>query len=187
MTLTKITNFTRFARLKNNFNKNESGHGIAARQTIDTHYSIHTHTYIYILQMTFSVFQYRLRTWEGNPVAIFLTGLISGYVTFFPMMMMSDSGTRLALTAATMGMYGCILLFVGGIVGALVKRWTALLPGAILAMSAIAVLTPSFSIVPVILLGYCLMPVRKKPNEALLNHAIDGDVEDTSVPIPTID
>jgi hypothetical protein len=64
--------------------------------------------------------------------SIFITGLSLGFITFIPNGMMRDSGTTLAVRFSNIGLIASFLFIVGGIVGAIFKKWSALLPGTIL-------------------------------------------------------
>jgi hypothetical protein len=72
-------------------------------------------------------------------IAIGCTGLILGVITFFPNIMMSDSGTRAAYMAANVGSLASLLFVIGGCVGACWGRWVALLPGVILQIAVFAI------------------------------------------------
>lgn len=68
-----------------------------------------------------------------------VVGILVGLVTFFPNLMMSDSGTPAARRAATCGMLASLFFVLGGIIGAVYGRpwygWFWLLPGLILQIS----------------------------------------------------
>jgi hypothetical protein len=72
-------------------------------------------------------------------IAIGCTGLIVGLVTYGPNIMMSDSGTRAAYAAASVGSLASLLFVIGGCVGACWGRWVALLPGVILQIAVFAI------------------------------------------------
>jgi hypothetical protein len=74
-------------------------------------------------------------------IAIGCTGLILGVITYAPNIMMSDSGTRAAYMAASVGSLASLLFVIGGCVGACWGRWVALLPAMILQI-AVFVIVP---------------------------------------------
>jgi hypothetical protein len=63
--------------------------------------------------------------------SIFITGLSLGFITFIPNGMMRDSGTTLAVRFSNIGLSASFLFIVGGVVGAIFKKWSALLPGTL--------------------------------------------------------
>jgi hypothetical protein len=77
-----------------------------------------------------------------NPerLVIFAVGFMLGLVTFAPNVMMSDAGTAEANRNANIGITASLLFVVGGIVGAILHTWIALLPAAILQVIALALL-----------------------------------------------
>jgi hypothetical protein len=75
----------------------------------------------------------------GKRIAIGGTGLILGAITLLPNFMMSDSGTRAAHKASSVGVLASLLFVIGGCVGACWGRWVALLPAVILQIAAIAI------------------------------------------------
>ena len=74
-----------------------------------------------------------------NRILIAVIGIGLGLVLFIPNAMMCDSGTKVALLAAYIGMAACVSFVVGGIVGAIYQKWYCLLPGLILQISAFVV------------------------------------------------
>jgi hypothetical protein len=68
-----------------------------------------------------------------NRAAVALVGVLLGLLTFFPNVMMSDSGTTAAQLAAGLGVLASFLMALGGIVGAVrgspAAGWFWLLPG----------------------------------------------------------
>ena len=65
-----------------------------------------------------------------NRIAIAVVGIGWGVVMIWPNAMMCDSGTRLAVTVAYIGITACILLVIRGFVGLFSNiGWWALLPG----------------------------------------------------------
>lgn len=67
-------------------------------------------------------------------------GVFFGLILAWPMMMMCASGKALQLTVSYLGTFGCLFLVIGGILGALMKRWIALLPGTVLVLIALILL-----------------------------------------------
>jgi hypothetical protein len=76
----------------------------------------------------------------GMQCSIFLTGISIGLLLFGPNIMMCDSGTDRANAAANLGVWACVLFIGGGIVGGILNRWSALLPGVICQLLAFTVL-----------------------------------------------
>ena len=76
----------------------------------------------------------------GMQSSIFLTGISIGLLLFFPNVMMCDSGTARANAAANLGVLACVLFIGGGIVGGILNRWSALLPGVVCQLLAFTVL-----------------------------------------------
>lgn len=79
-------------------------------------------------------------------------------------------------TTSVVGIIGSILLLIGGIVGASIKRWITLLPGTILILTALAVSVQPILWVPavlaILLLLYCLktgMSDRKDEHSNLMD------------------
>jgi hypothetical protein len=70
--------------------------------------------------------------------SILVTGILLGLITIFPNGMMSDSGSTLAVTFSSIGVIASFSFIVGGIVGAISKKWSALLPGTILQLVALS-------------------------------------------------
>jgi hypothetical protein len=70
--------------------------------------------------------------------SILVTGLSLGFITFMPNGMMSDDGSTLAVTFSSIGLCASFSFIVGGIVGAISKKWSALLPGTILQLVALS-------------------------------------------------
>jgi hypothetical protein len=70
--------------------------------------------------------------------SILVTGILIGLITFFPNGMMSDSGSILAVTFSSIGLCASFSFIVGGIRGAISKKWSALLPGTILQLVALS-------------------------------------------------
>jgi hypothetical protein len=56
-------------------------------------------------------------------LCILFTGMCLGFMTFMPNAMMSDSGTRLAVTFSGVGLTASLLFCVAGVVGAVTKKW----------------------------------------------------------------
>lgn len=71
--------------------------------------------------------------------AILLVGIMVGFVTFMPNAMMSDSGTKKAGRAASLGMIASALFVCGGVVGGILNDWRALVPGLIFQVLAFVV------------------------------------------------
>jgi hypothetical protein len=67
----------------------------------------------------------------ANRLGIAATGVVIAVTFAMPNMMMSDSGSPKALRAARWGINACLCFFVGGIVGAFLNTWKALLPGVL--------------------------------------------------------
>jgi hypothetical protein len=109
-------------------------------------------------------------------LSILVIGVFWGVALFMPMGMLSDSGTTMAVTVSTIGVFGCIFLLTGGIIGAITKRWIALVPGTVLAVAAMTPALPPLAIV-IIMLLYCFYsnykPKRKNDQEEL----DEGDVD----------
>jgi hypothetical protein len=100
-------------------------------------------------------------------IAILLIGGYCGVLLFLSIgiiFMEDDSSHPMTPTMAMIGWIGSILLLIGGIVGAYVKRWIILLPGTILVLVALAssILPYLWAAVAIsmLLLIHCLMPVR---------------------------
>ena len=79
-------------------------------------------------------------------------------------------------TTTVVGIIGSILLLIGGIVGASMKRWITLLPGTILVLTALALSIQPILWVPavmaILLLLYCLktgMSDRKDEHSNLMD------------------
>jgi hypothetical protein len=70
--------------------------------------------------------------------SILVTGILIGLISIFPNGMMSDSGSILAVTFSSIGLCASFSFIVGGIVGAISKKWSALLPGTILQLVALS-------------------------------------------------
>jgi hypothetical protein len=72
----------------------------------------------------------------ANRVAVACIGLLLGLLTFFPNMMMSDSGTTRAISASYIGLLASASMILGGIVGAVRGSpwagWCWLIPGVAL-------------------------------------------------------
>ena len=99
-------------------------------------------------------------------LSIFVVGILSGLVLFFPMGMMGDSGTRLAITLSSIGVIGSLFLIIGGIVGTMTKRWIALVPGTIFILIALTPALPPFAIMAVLLIYCCYVkPTRSKHDD----------------------
>lgn len=71
-------------------------------------------------------------------VFIFGTGIGTASVSMMGNVMMSDSGTKTANLAASIGIVASFTYLIGGTVGALHHTWYGLLPGTILQLSAFA-------------------------------------------------
>lgn len=83
-----------------------------------------------------------LQPWCGTRLCVLLTGFCVGILTFFPNMMMSDSGTDAAYRQATIGAIASICFIIGGIVGAAncfpsKSPWYCLLPAVVLQILAL--------------------------------------------------
>jgi hypothetical protein len=115
-------------------------------------------------------------TWTGltKRLLILLVGLGTAFA-LLPIGMMADSGTTLANVGAGLGVYGVLLLAVGGIVGFIVKRWIALLPGAVLVLSALSIPLPPLFLVVILLLYYCLKPTRSNQGETVSLTVVDAE------------
>lgn len=59
----------------------------------------------------------------AHRLCILFTGLFLGFATFMPNGMMSDSGTRLAVICANIGIWASVFFCVAGVVGAITKKW----------------------------------------------------------------
>lgn len=80
--------------------------------------------------------------WCGTRLCVLLTGVFVGILTFFPNMMMVDSGTDVAYRQATIGAIASICFIIGGIVGAAncfpsKSPWYCLLPAVELQILAL--------------------------------------------------
>lgn len=79
-----------------------------------------------------------------NRIAVVSVGCILGMITLMPNLMMSDSGTSMAITATYVGVVASGCMVVGGIVGAVRSTpwagWFWLLPGVGIEILLIATL-----------------------------------------------
>ena len=97
--------------------------------------------------------------------------------SFMIIFMEDDRGSRsISETTTMVGIIGSILLLIGGIVGASMKRWITLLPGTILVLTALAVSIQPIVWVPavmaILLLLYCIktgMSDRKDEHSNLMD------------------
>jgi hypothetical protein len=94
--------------------------------------------------------------------------------------MEGDGPHAMTMTMATMGLIGSVLLFIGGIVGAYMKRWITLLPGTILIMICLAtsMSKPTLWVVVVLailVLLHCLKSFKHDPNVEHSNLMEDFD------------
>ena len=94
----------------------------------------------------------------------------------FMIIFMEDDRGSVSETTTMVGIIGSILLLIGGIVGASMKRWITLLPGTILILTALAVSIQPIMWVPavmaILLLLYCLktgMSDRKDEHSNLMD------------------
>ena len=94
----------------------------------------------------------------------------------FMIIFMEDDRGSVSETTTMVGIIGSILLLIGGIVGASMKRWITLLPGTILVLTALAVSIQPILWVPavlaILLLLYCLktgMSDRKDEHSNLMD------------------
>ena len=74
--------------------------------------------------------QYGMMIRYCKKLLILCTGGFLGVILFFPYGMMTDSGTRVAIIVANIGIITCILFCIGGCVGFVTGNWSALLPAA---------------------------------------------------------
>jgi hypothetical protein len=66
-------------------------------------------------------------------IAILVVGVLLGFITAGPNIMMSDSGTPEAMRTAYVGMIASLLFVVGGVVGFFANYgWWILLPGLLM-------------------------------------------------------
>jgi hypothetical protein len=72
--------------------------------------------------------------------SILVTGILLGLITYFANFMMSDSGNILPEICSSVGVIASFSFIVGGIVGAISKKWSALLPGTILQLVALSLM-----------------------------------------------
>ena len=93
---------------------------------------------------------------------------------FFPMGMMSDSGTTLAVTFSSIGLLGCFLLIIGGIVGAMTKRWISLVPGTVVILIALTPAMSPFAIVAILLVYVCYVTPRTNGHDELELSDVDA-------------
>lgn len=115
-------------------------------------------------------------------VAIFLIGICFGMLMIPSLgiiFMEGDGPYAMTTMMLTIGFIGSVLLFIGGIVGAYMKRWITLLPGTILIMIVLASTITSFFwvvvVLAILLLLYCLRSVRNDQNVEHLNLTDDFD------------
>lgn len=94
----------------------------------------------------------------------------------FMIIFMEDDRGSVSETTTMVGIIGSILLLIGGIVGASMKRWITLLPGTILILTALAVSIQPIVWVPavmaILLLLYCIktgMSDRKDEHSNLMD------------------
>ena len=73
-------------------------------------------------------------------ILIALIGVLLGLVTIIPNMFMMDSGTDIATTAASIGIFASLTFVIGGVLGAIFKTWWGLLPGLVLQIIALMML-----------------------------------------------
>ena len=115
-------------------------------------------------------------------VAIFVIGTCFG-VLMIPsigiIFMEGDGPHAMTTMMATIGLIGSVLLIMGGIIGAYMNRWIALLPGTILILIALATSIKPFLwvavVIAILLLLYCLKSVRNDQNVERLNLTDDFD------------
>ena len=117
-------------------------------------------------------------TFQGfmTRLSILLTGVCCG-VMFSTLGMLSDSGTALANTMAMFGLLGSLFLFIGGIVGALFKRWVALVPGAVFVLTALTPAVPPFAIASILLIYCCFF----KPRNIRSNEQDADEIDDVPI------
>jgi hypothetical protein len=73
-------------------------------------------------------------------ITILIVGVVIGFTFLLPNAMMSDPGTPRATRAANIGLIACLAFGIGGVVGAILNTWKALLPGLVLQVLAFVVL-----------------------------------------------
>ncbi len=111
-------------------------------------------------------------------LSILVVGVFFGLILFFPMGMMSDSGTTLAVTVSTIGSFGCLFLMIGGIVGAVRKEWRALVPGTVLLLTLFTPAVPPFAIVSILLVYYCCWKKQTDEHtELLVDDENSGEID----------
>ena len=83
----------------------------------------------------------------GNRAAVLFVGAFLGQITVLPNLMMSDSGSSLAVVASNIGLFASACMIIGGIVGAWRGApwagWYWLLPGVgleVLLLATLAIL-----------------------------------------------
>jgi hypothetical protein len=83
-----------------------------------------------------------------NRLAVVSVGFFLGWITLLPNLMMSDSGTSSAITAARVGLVASGSMIVGGVIGAVRGTpwagWFWILPGVVLEILLVATLAISW-------------------------------------------
>jgi hypothetical protein len=114
-------------------------------------------------------------------LCILVVSVFFGLILSFPMMMMSDSGSTLAIIFSTIGVLGCLLLIIGGIVGAVRKQWRALVPGTVLVLTALTPAVPPFAIVSILLVYCCCWKKQTDEDTELLIDQKNSDKIDCGI------
>ena len=97
--------------------------------------------------------------------------------------MMADSGSTLAVTFSTIGVFGCLFLILGGIVGAVRKQWRALVPGTVLVLTALTPAIPPFAIVSILLVYCCCWKKQTDEDTELLIDEKNSDKIDCGIDV----
>jgi hypothetical protein len=106
-------------------------------------------------------------------LSILVIGVYFGMGCFM-LGMISDSGTTLAVTCGAIAMIGSLSLVIGGIIGALIKRWIALVPGTVLVLTSLTPYLPPLAVVSILLIYCCFFQPRNIQNDKVDAVDVDG-------------
>ena len=95
--------------------------------------------------------------------SILLVGVGLALLLVVPLALLTESGSKLANAVSCIGSIGFYFLIIGGIVGAITKRWIALVPGTILVLFAFTLM----------ICCWYINPERKENDEMQIN-AVGG-------------
>jgi hypothetical protein len=122
-------------------------------------------------------------------LAICITGTFVGVLMIPMFMIIFMEGESVSETTTMVGIIGSILLLIGGIVGASIKRWITLLPGTILVLTALALSIQPILWIPavmaILLLLSCLLKTGMSDRKDEHSNLMDDfdrcfDVDDRS-------